>query len=97
MATSAKEFRATPTTCDQARGTRSLADKPLAVITAGDQPPDWLQMQSELAALSSNSIHRIAAETTHASLLFSQRDAAVSTTAIRAVVLSVRTGQALNR
>ena len=56
--TSAKEFGATPATCNQARGTPSLGDKPLAVITASDQPPDWLQMQNELAALSSNSTTR---------------------------------------
>jgi len=53
----------------------------LAVITADDQPCDWRLMQNELAALSSNSIHMIAAETTHASWLFSERDATFSTAA----------------
>jgi hypothetical protein len=95
VATSAQEFRATPATCDQARGTRSLGDKPLAVITAGNQLPDWLLMQNGLAALSSNKIHQIMEGTTHASLLFSEHGAAVSIAAIRAVALSVRTGQAL--
>ena len=96
VATSAKEFRATPATCNQARGTRSLGDKPLAVITAGDQPPDWLQMQNELAALSSNNIHRIAVGTTHASLVFSVRSAILSSAAIAQVIMSVRIGQPLN-
>jgi pimeloyl-ACP methyl ester carboxylesterase len=93
VTTSVKEFRSTLATCDQAQGTQSLGAKPLAVITASDQPPDWLQMQSELAALSSNSVHRIAAGTSHASLLFSERGAAMSSAAVREVVLSVRTGQ----
>jgi pimeloyl-ACP methyl ester carboxylesterase len=96
VATSAKEFRATPATCNQARATISLGSKPLAVITASDQPPDWLQMQNELAGLSSNSTHRIAAGTTHASLLFSERNAASSSAAIAQVIISVRTGQPLN-
>jgi hypothetical protein len=65
------------------------------VITASDQPPDWIQMQNELASLSSNSIHRIAAGTTHASLLFSERDAALSGAAIAQVIMSVRAGQPL--
>jgi pimeloyl-ACP methyl ester carboxylesterase len=96
VATSAKEFRATPVTCTQASATRSLGSKPLAVITASDQPPDWIQMQKELAGLSSNSTHMIAAGTTHASLLFSQRDAALSSAAIAQVIMSVRAGQPLN-
>jgi hypothetical protein len=96
VATSAKEFRATPATCTQARATTSLGSKPLAVITADDQPPEWRLMQNELAALSSNSNHRIAPGTTHASLLFSQRDAALSSAAIAQVIMSVRAGQPLN-
>ena len=96
VATSAKEFGATSATCTQARAMRSLGSKPLAVITADDQPPGWRLMQNELAALSSNSIHRIAAGTTHASLLFSQRDAALSSAAIAQVIMSVRVGQPLN-
>jgi pimeloyl-ACP methyl ester carboxylesterase len=96
VAASAKEFRATPATCTQARATKSLGSKPLAVITADDQPLDWRLMQDELAALSSNSIRRVAAETTHASLLFSERGATLSSEAIVQVIMSVRIGQPLN-
>jgi pimeloyl-ACP methyl ester carboxylesterase len=96
VATSAKEFGATSATCTQARAMRSLGSKPLAVITASDQPPDWIEMQKELAGLSSNSTHRIATGTTHASLLFSERDAALSSAAIAQVIMSVRAGQPLN-
>jgi hypothetical protein len=53
-------------------------------------------MQNELAALSSNSTHKIAAGTTHASLLFSERDAALSSAPIAQVIMSVHVGQPLN-
>src|SRR5215203_3708066 len=59
VATTVEEFRTTPETNAQVRSTQSLGDKPLAVISAGEQPPSWLEMQDELAALSSNSSHRV--------------------------------------
>jgi hypothetical protein len=33
----------------------SLGDKPLAVVSAGTQEPEWLDLQDDLATLSSNS------------------------------------------
>ena len=66
------------------------------MITADDQPRDWRLMQDELAALSSNSIHRVAAGTTHASLLFSERGGILGSEAIAQVIMSVRIGQPLN-
>ena len=67
------------------------------MVTAGEQTGDWLQMQDELAALSSNSIHRIVAGASHASLLFTDRDAAVSSTTIDEVIQSVRAHRPLRR
>jgi hypothetical protein len=58
--------------------------------------PNWIRLQMEPAGLSSNSTKRIAAETTHTSLLFSERDTARSTAAIFQVIMSVRAGQPLN-
>jgi hypothetical protein len=75
----------------------SLGDKPLAVITAGTQSPDWLEMQEELAALSPNSIHRVVEVSTHKSLLYDRHDAQVSSAAIEQVVEVVRTGRPLTR
>jgi hypothetical protein len=60
------------------------------VVTAGEQNAEWLQMQDELLALSPNSIHRVAAGATHASLMFSDRDATVSSAAIEQVVQAIR-------
>src|SRR5215217_695339 len=97
MVTTVQEFRATPETNAQVRGTGSLGDKPLAVITAGQQSPDWLKMQDELAALSSNSTHRVVEEATHESLLYDRGDAQVTSAAIEQVVEAGRTARPLNR
>jgi pimeloyl-ACP methyl ester carboxylesterase len=97
VATTVEEFRATPETNAQVRSAGSLGDKPLAVITAGEQPPDWLEMQDELAALSSDSIHRVVEGATHESLLYDKRDAQVTSAAIEQVVEAVRTDRPLTR
>ena len=95
LVTTTAEFRATPETAAQVRGTQSLGDKPLAIISAGEQPPGWLEMQEELAALSSDSTHRIVEGATHESLLYERRDARVSSAAIVQVVEAVRTDRPL--
>jgi hypothetical protein len=97
VATTVEEFRATPETSAQVRSMGSLGDKPLAVISVGTQPPDWLEMQDELAALSSESIHRVVEGATHVSLLYDKRDAKVSSAAIEQVVKAVRTDRPLTR
>src|SRR5918998_351813 len=95
VATTAEEFRATPETTTQVRGARSLGDKPLAVVSAGKQSPAWLELQDELAALSSDSTHRVVEGATHVSLLYDRRDAQVTSTAIFKVVEAVRNDQPL--
>jgi pimeloyl-ACP methyl ester carboxylesterase len=95
--TTAEEFRATPETNAQVRSAGSLGDKPLAVITAGEQSPDWLEMQEELTALSPNSIHRVVGGATHESLLYDKGDSQVTSAAIEQVVQAVRTDRPLTR
>ena len=90
LVTTTEEFRATPETTAQVRGTGSLGDKPLLVISAGTQPPSWLELQDELAALSANSIHRVVEGATHASLMYERGDAQVSSAAVDQVVEAVR-------
>jgi pimeloyl-ACP methyl ester carboxylesterase len=95
-ASSAEEFRATPETSAQVLlSTQSLGDKPLSVISAGEQEPIWLELQDELAALSSDSVHRVVEGATHESLLKDQRDAQVTSMAVLEVVEAVRNGQPL--
>lgn len=95
-ASSAEEFRAIPETSAQVLlSKQSLGDKPLAVITAGEHEPIWLELQDELAALSSESVHRVVEGATHGSLLYDQANAQVTSTAILEVVEAVRNGQPL--
>jgi pimeloyl-ACP methyl ester carboxylesterase len=93
----ADEFRATPRTTDQARGLRGLGDKPLAVVSAGTQPRDWLELQYELAALSPNSSHRVVEGATHVSVLYDPDDAKITSAAIVGVVEAARDDRPLAR
>src|ERR687893_2992419 len=97
VVTTVEEFRATPETTAQVRSTGSLGDKPLAVVSAGEQPSSWLEMQEELATLSPNSIHRVVDGATHVSLLYDKSDAQVTSAAIEQVVEAVRTDRPLTR
>ena len=75
----------------------TLADVPLVVLTAGKPPfaPRWLELQDELARLSSNAVHALALYTDHGSFptYFGQPE--VIATATKAVVDAVRTGSRL--
>jgi pimeloyl-ACP methyl ester carboxylesterase len=97
VSTTVEEFRATPETSAQVRSAGSLGETLLAVISAGEQPSSWLEMQEELAALSPNSIHRVVEGATHESLLYESRDAQVTSAAIDQVVEAVRTDRPLTR
>ncbi len=90
LAATAEEFRATPESTDQARGLGSLGGKPLAVVSAGKQPPAWLELQEDLAALSSDSSHRVVEGATHVSVLYDRDDAQKTSAAIVGVVEAAR-------
>lgn len=80
----------------QAQDLGDVDDMPLAVVTAGDNPlAGWTELQAELAALSSNSVHEIVAGATHVSLAFSPQHAAVTSKAILEVLAAARTGNDL--
>src|SRR5919106_1057519 len=97
VVTTAEEFRATPETNTQVSNMGSLGDKPLAVLSAGEQSSSWLEMQDELAALSPESIHRVVEGATHESLLYDKGDSQVTSAAIEKVVEAVRTDRPLTR
>jgi hypothetical protein len=81
----------------QAASLVDFAGKPLIVLTAGRGHDDaWRAAQDKLAALSTNSRHRIVADSTHASLVLDKTDAAAASQAIRDVVVSVRTSRPLD-
>jgi hypothetical protein len=82
----------------QAASLGDFADKPLVVLTAGSGSDDAdLAAQNRLAALSTNSVHRVINGATHASLISDEQDAAATTQAILDVVASVRSAGPLAR
>jgi pimeloyl-ACP methyl ester carboxylesterase len=97
VSTYAQELRATPQTVTQTRSLRSLGNKPLAVVTAGTSEPDWLDLQDDLATLSSNSTHRVVEGATHTSVMYDRSDAQAISAAIVEVVAAVRNDRPLAR
>jgi hypothetical protein len=91
--TSALEFLA-PT---QTLRLGCLGNKPLAVVTAGASEPGWLELQDDLATLSSNSMHRVVKGATHTSLEYDRSDAQATSAAIVEVVAAVRNDRPLAR
>ena len=80
------------TALKQAQALKSLGDKPLIVVSAAKEAQDgWLPLQNGMATLSTNSLHRVLPNTTHASLIEDKGDAAMASQAIHDVVESVRT------
>ncbi len=84
-----------PTVFEQAKALTSLDDKPLVVVTATesiDQHTEWTDLQDRLAALSTNSQHRVA-DSTHQGLIEDAESYQASVESILDVVQSVRTHQ----
>ena len=80
----------------QAATLRDFADKPLVVLSAGTgNAADWPQQQDRLAALSTNSVHRVVDDASHEALVGDERHAATTSQAILEVVSAVRAGQPL--
>lgn len=90
------EWSELPAAFDQAKALTTLGAKPLIVVTAGQgQEPGWFTAQDRLATLSSNSAHWLIGEATHTDLLYDQRFAATSSSAIRILVIAIRNGSPL--
>ena len=95
----------------QVRATGDLGDKPLVVLTAGDHSRDfaagvspaartrfehtWYTLQSELAALSTDSNHRMVEGAGHSTLQTDQENAQETIAAIVRVVKAVHSGEPL--
>ncbi|MGY1823231.1 alpha/beta fold hydrolase [Geodermatophilus sp. SYSU D00079] len=85
-----------PALLDQARALTALGSTPLVVLTAGGEghDPSWSAAHGRMAALSTDSSHRLV-DATHAGLLDEEAGAAQSARAIDDVVGAVRTGSPL--
>jgi pimeloyl-ACP methyl ester carboxylesterase len=82
----------------QVGGMGSLRDMPVFVLTAGagrDAGPEWTRAQAEMAALSSDSLHRVIPGVSHGALTFDRQHNQVTVAAIRDVIEAVRMGQPL--
>jgi pimeloyl-ACP methyl ester carboxylesterase len=91
-----EEYLQAGSSTQQAAALRSFSSKPLAVLTAGTgSAPSWAAAQEALAALSTNTLHRVIDDATHASLITDQKDAAAATRGILDVVSSLRTASPL--
>ena len=92
------EYLQANTSSAQAAALQDFGDKPLVVLTAGrGSDADKIAAHGDLAALSTNSAHRVVDGATHESLLLDEQDAAATTRAILDVVSSVRSGERLVR
>jgi pimeloyl-ACP methyl ester carboxylesterase len=90
------EFAAIPATLQAAMALTSFGDRPLVVVTAlTDASRGWLPAQETMAALSTNSSHRVLQDMTHAALITSEGGAAASSKAIIDAVAAVRSGTAV--
>jgi pimeloyl-ACP methyl ester carboxylesterase len=77
---------------------RDLADKPLVVLTAGrGSRAGWAAQQDALAALSTDSVHRVIEGVDHGGMVGDAEGAAATTRAIHDVVTSVRTARPVSR
>ena len=90
------EFSEVRTAMTEAQSLTTLGDRPLVVVTAEkDAEGGWMTAQNELAALSTNSVHRLLPNATHSMLVDDRATAARSSSAIKEVVNAARTKTAL--
>jgi pimeloyl-ACP methyl ester carboxylesterase len=92
------EFSQLRTAMAQAGSLNSLGERPLIVVTAQKEAEvGWMAAQDDLAALSTNTVHRIETDATHSMLTENEAMAQQSSRAITDVVNSIRTGAPLPR
>jgi pimeloyl-ACP methyl ester carboxylesterase len=76
---------------NEAAALDDFGDKPLVVLTAGvGSDAEWMVAQDKLAALSTNSAHRVVDGASHGQLFLEKEPAAATTEAVLDVVAAVR-------
>jgi pimeloyl-ACP methyl ester carboxylesterase len=86
------------TSLTQAQNVTSFGDTPLIVVTAGRDAQDgWPPLQDTMAQLSTNSVHRVLPDVSHASLIEDHQDSRFASSAITDVVRAVRSGTPLKK
>jgi pimeloyl-ACP methyl ester carboxylesterase len=93
-----EEMGTMPESLEKARGTGTLGEKPLMVVSAAaDHGAEARAFQEDLTALSSNSSQRVVEGSTHVSLVVDRGHARQTGEEIMEVVEAVRTDQPLTR
>jgi pimeloyl-ACP methyl ester carboxylesterase len=90
-----EEMGAIPESMEKARGTGTLGEKPLVVVSAADHDAKTGVLQEELTALSSESSMRVVEGSTHSSLVVDRDHARQTSEEIVRVVEAVRSAQPL--
>ncbi|HEU5485505.1 MAG TPA: alpha/beta hydrolase [Microlunatus sp.] len=96
LASNLQEYLAGSASIQQASALTDLGGKPLLVLTADTgHDATWWAAQDHLATLSTNSLHRIAPDTTHVSMIYDENDSAAASRSVRDVVAAVRSHRPL--
>jgi pimeloyl-ACP methyl ester carboxylesterase len=90
-----EEMGTIPESMGKARGTGTLGEKPLVVVSAADHDGQTGVLQKQLTSLSSNSTQRVVEGSTHTSVVVDRDHAGQTSEEIVEVVEAVRSGQPL--
>lgn len=92
-----EEMGTIPESIEMARGSGTLGEKPLVVVSAADHDAQTGALQGELTSLSSNSSQRIVEGSTHSSVVVDRDHARQTSASILEVVEAVRSDQPLTQ
>jgi pimeloyl-ACP methyl ester carboxylesterase len=90
-----EEMGTIPDTMEKARGSGTIGEKPLVVVSSADHDAQTGALQEEFTALSSNSTQRVVEGSTHLSVVVDRYHARQTSKEIVEVVEAVRTDQPL--
>lgn len=98
LRTTIEEYGRANDSMQEAASLHDFGDKPLVVLSAGvGSDADWPQKQQRLAALSTDSVHRVVDGASHEALVGDPVHASTTSAAIVDVVNAVRTGKPLSK
>jgi pimeloyl-ACP methyl ester carboxylesterase len=92
-----EEMGTIPESMKKARGTGTLGERPLVVVSAADHDAQTGALQEELTSLSSNSSMRVVEGSTHSSVVVDRDHARQTSASILEVVEAVRSDQPLTQ
>ena len=97
MGTIPESMGTIPESMEQARGTGTLGERPLVVVSAADHDAQTEALQGELTSLSSNSSQRIVEGSAHSTVVVDRDHARQTSVSILEMVEAVRSDQPLTQ